>query len=85
MNLPSRKKLIAVLTDPQIQTRTLTVAICLLGAVPVFAQAGTGRSACATWLCTDIRFKAQRTGRSACATRSRRQRDSSARRLTGPD
>ena len=47
MNLSSRKKLIAVLTDPQLQMRTLTVAICLLAAAPVFVQAGTGRSACA--------------------------------------
>src|SRR2546422_5586367 len=31
-------------------------------------------------LCADIRFQVQRTGRSACATRSRRQRDFSARR-----
>ena len=40
MNLPSRKKLIAVLSNPQIQMRILTVAICLLAAAPVFAQAG---------------------------------------------
>ncbi len=40
MNLSSRKKLIAVLTNPQVQVRALTVAICLLAAAPVFAQAG---------------------------------------------
>ena len=40
MNLPSTKKLIAVLTNPQFQVRTLTVAICLLAAAPVFTQAG---------------------------------------------
>ena len=40
MNLPSTKKLIAVLSNPHIQMRALTVAICLLAAVPVFAQAG---------------------------------------------
>ncbi len=33
-------RLIAVLTDRQIQTRALTVAVCLLAAAPVFAQAG---------------------------------------------
>ena len=40
MNLSSRKKLIAVLTNPQVQVRALTAAICLLAAAPVFAQAG---------------------------------------------
>lgn len=40
MNLPSTKKLIAVLTNPQFQVRTLTVTICLLATAPVFAQAG---------------------------------------------
>ncbi len=40
MNLRSRKKLIAVLTNPQVQVRALTVATCLLAAAPVFAQAG---------------------------------------------
>jgi len=40
VNLPSTKKLIAVLTNPQFQVRTLTVAICLLAAAPVFTQAG---------------------------------------------
>ena len=36
----SGKKLVAVLTNPQFQVRALTVAICLLAAAPVFAQAG---------------------------------------------
>ena len=40
MNIASRKKLIAVLTNPQFQVRALTVAICPLAAAPVFAQAG---------------------------------------------
>jgi len=40
VNLPSRKKLIAVLTNPQVQVRALAAAICLLAAAPVFAQAG---------------------------------------------
>ncbi len=39
VNLPSRKKLIAVLTNPQFQVRALPVAVCLLAATPVFAQA----------------------------------------------
>ena len=38
MNLPSRKKLIAVVANPQFQVRTLTAAICLLAAAPVFTQ-----------------------------------------------
>ncbi len=40
MNLSPRKKLIAVLANPQFQVRALTVAISLLAAAPVFAQAG---------------------------------------------
>jgi len=40
VNLSSRKKLIPVLTNPQVQVRALTIAICLLAAAPVFAQAG---------------------------------------------
>ena len=45
VNLSSRKKLIAVLTNPEFQVRALTVAICLLAAAVFCARRmiGCGR------------------------------------------